>query len=96
VMDPLPSDYGQTIDALRAELTRVERERDSYRKDAEELLAVIHRDGGHHTIDVGFTTSCGDATDRYCERIAEIEELHETIAVLRDVALALGFDPGKI
>ena len=33
------------------------RERDA----AANLLAVIHRDGGHHTVSVGFARSCVDA-----------------------------------
>ena len=34
-----------------------------YRHHAMNLLAVIHRDGGHHTTKVGFKKSCTDAED---------------------------------
>lgn len=29
-----------------------------------DLLAVLHRDGGHHTYEVGFIQSCKDAADK--------------------------------
>jgi hypothetical protein len=41
----------------------------------EELLAVIHRDGGHHTAEVGIEQSCKDA-----ERI-----IHEMRGLLGEV-----------
>jgi len=34
---------------------------DRWHKAARDLLAVIHRDGGHHTGKVGFVQSCEDA-----------------------------------
>lgn len=44
-------------------------------------LAVIHRDGGHHTAKVGFEQSCTDATDRVLEYRQEIERLKNDRAV---------------
>lgn len=37
------------------------------------LLAVIHRDGGHHTGDVGFTQSCDDARAAWYALMTMIE-----------------------
>jgi hypothetical protein len=48
------------IHSIRGYVTeklRIEAERDA----AANLLAVIHRDGGHHTGSVGFARSCADA-----------------------------------
>ena len=40
-----------------------------------DLLAVIHRDGGHHTNEVGFVQSCKDAEDVFYEMLMKIEKM---------------------
>lgn len=47
---------------------------------ANDLLAVIHRDGGHHTGKVGYEQSCRDATDVVVAMRARLEELEEQLA----------------
>jgi len=42
---------------------------------ARDLLAVIHRDGGKHTSEVGFAQSIADATEVLAARQAEIGRL---------------------
>lgn len=42
---------------------------------AKNLLARIHRDGGHHTGDVGFIQSCKDANSAWCELMIDKAEL---------------------
>jgi hypothetical protein len=56
-------DLAATVEALHAE---VERLRDIERW-AGELLARIHRDGGHHINDVGWEQAFLDADDRVVE-----------------------------
>ena len=51
------------IDRLRAELTESNRERDTWEKQVQGLLAVIHGDGGHHSERVGIAQSLADAHD---------------------------------
>ena len=43
--------------------------------EAHNLLAVMHRDGGHHTADVGFEQSCKDAMQVRHDLVAEVERL---------------------
>ena len=45
--------------------------------EAHNLLAVMHRDGGHHTAEVGFEQSCKDAAQARHDLVAEVERLHE-------------------
>ena len=40
------------------------------------LLALIHRDGGHHSVNVGIEKSCEDAEKIILNRIRESENLH--------------------
>ena len=69
-------------DQLRAELTA-----------AKNLLARIHRDGGHHTEAVGFAQSVADAGDKVSEWLLAAEErtalaAHDAavkVAVLREI-----------
>jgi len=39
-------------------------QRDEYKRQLQELLAVIHRDGGHHTAARGIDLSCLDAQEK--------------------------------
>lgn len=47
---------------------------------AEDLLAVIHRDGGHYTREVGFAQSCRDAEQVVLDLRAEVARLIEELA----------------
>lgn len=42
--------------------------------EARQLLAVVHRDGGHHTEEVGFVQSCKDAMKVYHVLREQVEE----------------------
>jgi len=46
---------------LEQSLEERTRERDEARQERNNLLAIIHRDGGHHTSEVGITKSVADA-----------------------------------
>jgi phage-related protein len=48
-------------------------QRDEYKRQLQELLAVIHRDGGHHTEARGIGLSCLDARE-------EVQRRHEPVA----------------
>lgn len=66
----LVSTYEQLLERTRAE-------RDQLRADltaAKNLLARIHRDGGHHTEAVGFAQSVADAGDKVSEWLLVAEE----------------------
>ena len=56
--------------------------RQPLRQDAGNLLARIHRDGGHHTEKVGFKQSCLDAEQEWIALRAEVERLRSG-AVIR-------------
>ena len=49
------------------------------------LLAVIHKDGGHHTAEVGFSQSAKDAQDKYYTALKRIAELEAKIKDLRAI-----------
>jgi DNA repair exonuclease SbcCD ATPase subunit len=49
-----------------------------FARAAMNLLAVLHRDGGHHTEAVGFVQSCLDAEQAYYALRAEIERLKQS------------------
>lgn len=51
--------------------------------EAGNLLAVIHRDGGHHTGAVGFVRSCQDAQATVLERVQEIDRVTGELAEAR-------------
>lgn len=80
-------------DALRAELAA-----------AKNLLARIHRDGGHHTEAVGFTQSVADADTKVSGWLlaaddrnalaADNARLRAALEKIRDRALPLGLDRG--
>ena len=55
--------------SLRAELTA-----------ANNLLARIHRDGGHHTEQVGFAQSCADADAAWLRRELELDATRAELA----------------
>jgi hypothetical protein len=54
---------------------KVVEERDEARRALREILAVIHRDGGHHTGRFGITQSVADAHATWAAMVAERDEL---------------------
>ena len=62
---------GAVVARLRAELHA-----------AENLLAVVHRDGGHHTEREGFAKSCRDGEGVVVGLRAEVERLEAELATL--------------
>jgi len=66
-------------DALRKlfikPLRDAERERDEARRDLGEILAIIHRDGGHYTGEHGISKSVADAHATWAAMVAERDEL---------------------
>jgi hypothetical protein len=63
------------IDALCATAKAALKERD----EAGSLLAVMHRDGGHHTQEVGFQQSCLDAIEMRNRLVEERDEAVEAV-----------------
>ena len=55
-------------------------------EDARNLLSIIHRDGGHHTAQVGFKQSCLDARQIYYDMNAKLEALlrHPSPTLIQD------------
>ena len=75
----------------RESLTHVAAERDEARRDLGEILAVIHRDGGHYTGEHGISKSVADAHATWAavvrerdEARAEVERLQERVATQDD------------
>jgi len=58
---PVENDYFMTD---RAELIRMLEELKAEKLAASNLLAVIHRDGGHYQDEHGFVKACEDATTK--------------------------------
>lgn len=58
--------------------------------EARQLLAIVHRDGGHHTEAVGFAQSCRDAMQVYWNLQSQFEE--GELAELNSVAVNELFD----
>lgn len=74
----------ERCDAANAELAELAlRQRDEYKHQLRELLAVIHGDGGHHTEARGIPLSCLDAREKYIQSQRELEELRWECGSLR-------------
>jgi hypothetical protein len=70
------SGYDKTVaDSWRAKVAEVERERDEARRNLGEILAVIHRDGGHHTGEFGVSQSVADAHATWAAVVRERDDL---------------------
>ncbi len=65
-------------------------ERDKYRRLLQEVLAVIHRDGGHHTESRGLEASCLDAM----EKGRTLQQETDALAKERDLLRARLRGPG--
>ena len=90
------------LHALEAELTSTKaalidaalihakliQERDEARRDLGEILAVIHRDGGHHTGEHGLSQSVADAHATWASVVRERDEARAEVERLRNA------DPG--
>lgn len=73
----------ENIDMHR-QLIALERERDEARRNLGEILAVIHRDGGHYTGEHGISKSVADAHAAWAAVILEREQLKEKLSALRE------------
>ena len=78
-----PDDEDDLVEAVRA----MARERDEARRDLGEILAVIHRDGGHYTGEHGLSQSVADAHATWAVVVrerdtarAEVERLRAALA----------------
>jgi len=69
--------------AWMARALDAERERDEARRDLGEILAVIHRDGGHRTGERGLSQSVADAHATWAAVVREREEAQAELAFLR-------------
>jgi len=65
----------KAYDSLDLKLNQAEAECATLRQDAANVLARIHRDGGHHTAEVGWKQSCLDAEQEWIALRAEVERL---------------------
>lgn len=75
------------VEALRIGIKQDTEELDRLRKErnsALDLLAVIHRDGGHYTEAVGFINSCADAIKARTKLVLEIDRLRAENERLKD------------
>lgn len=73
-------DKQQVVDS---EFSReLERQRDELDHNLGELLALIHRDGGHHRANVGNDQATREAIDKWNARGALIDELAEALREL--------------
>lgn len=75
------------VEALRIGIKQDTEERDRLRKErnsALDLLAVIHRDGGHYTEAVGFIKSCADAIETRTKLVLELDRLRAENERLKD------------
>lgn len=65
-------------------------QRDEYKRQLQELLSVIHRDGGHHTVARGIVMSCLDAQEKVRQRQTpdrHCAECHRLRAFMRGAGL---------
>lgn len=79
-----PQDDDDTVESVRAMV----RERDEARRDLGAILAVIHRDGGHHTGEHGLSQSVADAHATWASVVRERDEARADVERLRNA------DPG--
>jgi hypothetical protein len=68
---------------MHQQLIALERERDEARRDLGEILAVIHRDGGHYTGEHGISKSVADAHATWAVMVRERDEARAEVEVLR-------------
>lgn len=74
-----PDDDDDLVEAVRA----MARERDEARRDLGAILAVIHRDGGHHTGEHGLSQSVADAHATWAVVVRERDEARAEVERLR-------------
>jgi len=89
--------WGEAADAITAQAAQLEalnkgvtavRENAALRP-LRELLAIIHRDGGHYTFEHGIEKSVADAHQKWAETIAQLEALNKGVAAVREAFLDL-------
>jgi uncharacterized coiled-coil DUF342 family protein len=74
-------------DAVIQESERAEQERDEARRALGEILAVIHRDGGHHTGEHGITQSVADAHATWAAMVQERDGARDDAERIRRKAI---------
>lgn len=70
------------LETYQAEVAKLTAQLAEARADvaaAKDLLAVVHRDGGHHTERVGFAQACADARGAVCNMRAELAEARDRL-----------------
>lgn len=78
------------LELLRMKVTEAERQRDELSRQLYDLLAVIHRDGGHHREAVGTAQACLDAHKAWHLRTLRIDQLAEALRICRGFVDAYG------
>jgi hypothetical protein len=84
--DEARADFANACDVGRrqeARAEKAERERDEARRDLGEILAVIHRDGGHYTGEHGISKSVADAHAAWAAVVRAREKAQAELAFLR-------------
>ena len=76
------------VASLTHQLEQAVRERDEARHTLHEILAVIHRDGGHYTGNHGIAKSVEDAHAAWAAMMREIDKLRAERRLLRDRLVA--------
>jgi hypothetical protein len=84
--DSEPGDM--TADALMLQSRILRRDRDEARRALGEILAVIHRDGGHHTGEHGITQSVADAHATWAAMVQERDGARDDAERIRRKAIA--------
>lgn len=74
---------------LGSNYDRVIQERDAARHELNNLLAIIHRDGGQHTGDVGIEQSAVDAHQVWARLIDGYEDARREVEALREVVVRI-------
>lgn len=90
----LPAAWREDLASLNECLERVGSERDKASQALGDLLAIIHRDGGHHTAFAGMSQSVADAHAAWGATMRELDEARAETDRLRAAlrAIADGFD----
>ena len=71
------------LEIHRKQVAELKAERDEARRDLGEILAIIHRDGGHYTGEHGISKSVADAHATWAAVVREREEAQAELAFLR-------------
>jgi hypothetical protein len=76
-MERAGAEQARRADENREWALKAERERDEARRELGEILAVIHRDGGHYTGEHGISKSVADAHATWADVVRERDKARE-------------------